>query len=66
MRYKIEFLLESTDDTSVCHSSYAEARTLDAAMETARDRMTHLPTAIDGFQIRDDTGVIVMLEHLNL
>lgn len=64
MSYKIEFLTESTDETSVCHSADAEAATLHDAEREAVSSLPEIAGQIDGYQIRDDSGAIVLLHHL--
>lgn len=60
MRFTIEFLEESTDERSVCHTLVAESG-LDQAAFIAFARGARIPRA-NGFQIRDADGVIVALE----
>lgn len=66
MRYKIEYLRESTKEDSVCHTVTIWAETLDEAGKAAFAE-SFVPRRIlgaDGFQIRDlsEGGAIVALE----
>lgn len=61
MRFTIEYLEESTDERSVCHTLVSEIGALDQAGLLAFSRAPSIPTA-NGFQIRDAAGVIVALE----
>lgn len=63
MRFTIEFLSESTDEWSVCHTLVAESGALHQAGSLAFARAPSFPLA-NGFQIRDADGVIVALETL--
>ncbi|GAM99264.1 hypothetical protein U91I_02910 [alpha proteobacterium U9-1i] len=65
MRYRIEYLFESTDERSVCHSAVTEGNLNDAEEAARRGRvLAQLSFGADGFQIRDlrDKGRIVSLE----
>jgi len=64
MGYKIEFLSESTDETSVRHSAYANAVTLRGAEQEADFGLSQITGEIDGYQIKDTSGAIVLLHHL--
>jgi|CXWL01.1.fsa_nt_gi hypothetical protein len=65
MRYRIEYLLESTDERSVCHSAVTDGDLDVVEGEARRGRvLAQLTFGADGFQIRDlgDSGRIVALE----
>jgi hypothetical protein len=69
MRWKIEFLDDSTNEfsecmTTICDGSLEHAKIL-ARAETARARAK---CRADGYQIRDmeESGRIVFLEHFKL
>ncbi len=68
MRYRIEFLTETTDEHSVCQSGDIEGDLLRAEMQ-ARMQGQRMREALqaDGFQIRDlnDGGRIVALESFD-
>lgn len=70
MRYRIEYLIESTDEHSVCHSADAEGGDLNAAENEARrgQMLVQFTFGAEGFQIRDlrDNGRIVALEPFDL
>jgi hypothetical protein len=70
MRYQIEYLIESTDEHSVCHSAVAEGGDLTAAEAEARrgQMLVQFTFGAEGFQIRDlrDNGRIVALEPFDL
>jgi hypothetical protein len=69
MRYKIEFLEDSTNQysecmTTVCDGTLEHAKAL-ARAETARAKAE---CKADGYQVRDmqEAGRIVFLEHFNV
>ena len=66
MRYRIEYLTESTDERSVCLTMFAEG-SVGQVTEQAW-RRAHEALGADGFQIRDldQDGLIVMLETFSL
>ena len=66
MRYRIEYLSESTDERSVCLTMLAEGSE-DEAIEHAWLR-AHEALGANGFQIRDleRDGAIVMFETFSL
>lgn len=67
MRFKIQYLSESTDEHSVCRSVLSDAADLVCAESQARERLGPIEQAADGYQIRDlETGKIVSLECFNL
>lgn len=67
MRFKIQYLSESTDERSVCRSILSDAADLACAQSQARARLGLIERAADGYQIRDlETGKIVSLECFNL
>lgn len=68
MRYVIEYLRESTDESSVCHTVNLEGACLNDVGVIAFDGATplRLSHGARGFQIRDKTGSIVALETLDL
>lgn len=65
MRYRVEYLRETTEEHSVCHCT-VHSGNLDAVEATARIRGASLMLRFgaDGFQIRDlgDNDRIVVLE----
>lgn len=66
MRYRIEFLLESTDENSVCHVKAGASDRLENVGKEAFDYATTARRLFGatGFQIREQTnaGRIVALE----
>lgn len=64
MGYRIEFLAESTDETSVRHCAYANAVTLYGVRLEADFGLSQMAGDIDGYQIKDSSGAIVLLHHL--
>ena len=65
MRYRVEFLVETTEEDSVCHSIVADGH-LDGVelLAFARSGEVKLKYGAEGFQIRDlnDNDRIVALE----
>jgi hypothetical protein len=68
MRYKIEFLEDSTNEYSECMTMPCDG-TLEIASALARSQSAHAKSKYhaDGYQIRDmDDARIVFLEHFNI
>ena len=70
MRFRIEYLKESTEEHSVCHVQDLTAETVTQAEETAWNSalLAWSVWRATGFQIRDmeREGEIVMVEPFNL
>ena len=67
MRYKIEFLKDSTDATSVCFHVFSPGPLEVAKREAAELGRTEMLESADGVQIRDfnDGAGIVWLKHFD-
>lgn len=64
MRFRVEYLSETSDQRSVCQTLRCQAEHLEAAAREAEVGLSTVASIIAGYQIRDTDGQIVLQREL--